>query len=286
MKYRSDILLLAALGTTCLLGACDRQSPLPLTGTIERDRIELVAEAQEPITRIAVREGEPVKAGQLVLQLDPARYRDLEAAGVAACNQESARIAADQALLSEAQATYVRTEALVKTQVHSQADLDAAKAALEAARARLDGDRAALARAQAQLADTRLTLQRLTVQAPRAAVVDSLPYHAGERPPARAVVAVLLASDSAYAQIYVPEPLRAEMHPGLRASLRIDGVSRSYSGTLRFISAQAAFTPYYALDERDRSHLAYLAKVYFDSGDIAALPTGAPVVVDFPSLPH
>src|SRR5262245_49454384 len=41
-----------------------------LLGTLERDRVELVAEAQEPIVVVAVREGEPVAAGQLLLRLD------------------------------------------------------------------------------------------------------------------------------------------------------------------------------------------------------------------------
>ena len=45
------------------LAACGDDRGGALLGTLERDRIELVAEAQEPITRVAVREGEAVKAG-------------------------------------------------------------------------------------------------------------------------------------------------------------------------------------------------------------------------------
>lgn len=273
-----------ALAALLALAACGRQSVLPLTGTIARDRIDLVAEAQEPIVDIAVHEGEMVAPGQLVLQLDPARYRDLAAQTAANQARAEAQIAAEQATLDEAQRHFARTRALVKIHVHSEADLDAARAQLDASRARLDADRSALAGAQAALAEARLVLDRLTVRAPRAARVDSLPYHVGERPPVHAVVAVLLAADSAYAEVYVPEPLRARVHTGMRAVLRIDGDPHAYAGTLRYISAEAAFTPYYALNERDRSHLAYLAKVYFNGSDVAALPTGAPVSVDFPAL--
>ena len=43
-----------------------------LLGTLERDRLELVAEDQQTILEVAVREGEAVEAGELLLRLDPA----------------------------------------------------------------------------------------------------------------------------------------------------------------------------------------------------------------------
>ena len=42
-----------------------------LLGTLERDRVELVAEGQETLLQVAVHEGETVKSGQLLVQLDP-----------------------------------------------------------------------------------------------------------------------------------------------------------------------------------------------------------------------
>jgi len=264
--------------------ACSAPTPLPLVGTLERDRIELVAEAQEPIMQIPVHEGQQVAAGQMILQLDTTRYQALTDQALAACNQAKARIAGDKATLLGAQKSFARIQALVNQHVRSPADLDAARAARDTDRANLDADASALEGSQAALADVRLTLARLTVQSPRAAVVDSLPFHVGERPPVHAVVAVLLATDSAYARVYVPEPLLTQVRPGLRATIRFDGNDRSYNGTVRFVSSDAAFTPYYALNDRDRSRLAYLAKVYLDTGKLDELPTGAPVSVDFPTL--
>ena len=46
-----------------MLAACDRDdSGLPAVGTLERDRIEIVAEARETILEIPVREGLAVRA--------------------------------------------------------------------------------------------------------------------------------------------------------------------------------------------------------------------------------
>jgi len=81
----------------------------------------------------------------------------------------------------------------------------------------------------------------------------------------------------------MPEALRARVLLGLRATMKLEGSDKAYPAVLRYVSSDAAFTPYFSLNERDRSRLAYLAKVYVQ-GDTAMLPTGAPVVVDFPSL--
>jgi HlyD family secretion protein len=52
------------------------------------------------------------------------------------------------------------------------------------------------------------------------------------------------------------------------------------AGQVRWIASEAAFTPYFALTERDRGRLSYVAKV-----DIAEarerLPDGVPVEVEF-----
>ena len=55
---------------TLLAGCETEQSPLPLVGTLERDRLELVAEANERIIDVLVTEGEYVREDQLLMQLD------------------------------------------------------------------------------------------------------------------------------------------------------------------------------------------------------------------------
>lgn len=267
-----------------LIAACSHETALPLNGTLERDRIELVAEDQEPVVEIAAHEGDRVNAGQLILRLDDSRYRTLVAQARAARDQAAARIGGAEATLNAAQKDFDRTQKLVAQHTRSIADLDRSRAELDNARSTLGADRAALAQTQATLDQDQITLERLTLRAPRDATIDSLPYHVGERPPVHAVVTVLLDASGAYAQVYVPEPLRASVHPGLKAVIRFDGEDKPYAATVRYVSADAAFTPYYALNERDRSRLAYLAKVYLDGSDSSKLPTGAPVSVDFPEL--
>ena len=69
--------------------------------------------------------------------------------------------------------------------------------------------------------------------------------------------------------------------------IRLDGREQPLTGSLRFISSQAAFTPYFALNQNDRSRLSYLAKVNVDGEfEPDQLPVGIPVEVTFPAMPN
>jgi HlyD family secretion protein len=120
---------------------------------------------------------------------------------------------------------------------------------------------------------------RYTVRAPRPGIVEALPYELGERPAAGRAVAVLLADGAPYARVYVPEPLRSRFAAGAQVELTVDGQDRRYRGVVRYVSAEAAFTPYYSLTQKDRSRLAYAAEIDLVEQEAARLPTGLPVQV-------
>ncbi len=67
--------LVLGIGTTALIGCSADDEPPPVVGILERERVELIAEAQEPIVAIEVREGDTVKAGQMLMQLGQRRYQ-------------------------------------------------------------------------------------------------------------------------------------------------------------------------------------------------------------------
>jgi HlyD family secretion protein len=304
--------LIAALAAA--LAACDGDSGAML-GTLERDRVELVAEAQETIVEVSVREGATVAAGTLLLRLDPAavetRLAQARANALQAERRHAEAIAgARKEQISEARAIvagasaraavesseFVRVEKVVADGLlpasaldRQRASRDSAVADERAARDRLaelvHGTRAevveqaaaALEAARAQVDELELSLSRHSVTASRAGIVDALPYELGERPPRGAPVAILLAAGAPYARVYVPETARAGVAAGDAAIVRIDGLDHDWKAELRYISSQAAFTPYYALNERDRARLSYLAEFVLTEPEAANLPTGMPV---------
>jgi HlyD family secretion protein len=74
--------------------------------------------------------------------------------------------------------------------------------------------------------------------------------------------------------------LRTRVTPDTRINVRVDGDSRNFSGRVRWVSADASFTPYFALTEHDRSRLSFLAEI--DVPEAGNLPAGVPLQADFP----
>ena len=68
--------------------------------------------------------------------------------------------------------------------------------------------------------------------------------------------------------------------PGTHAKIFVDGLTSPIAGRVRWVSAEAAFTPYFALTEHDRGRLSYVAKVDI-AEDRERLPDGVPVEVEF-----
>jgi HlyD family secretion protein len=117
------------------------------------------------------------------------------------------------------------------------------------------------------------------VRAPRAGLVEALPYEVGERPPVGAPLAILLADGAPYARVHIPEPLRTAYAPGSAVVVHVDGIAEAIPGKVRYVSAQASFTPYFALTQQDRSRLAYLAEITLEGAQAEKLPAGVPVQV-------
>jgi HlyD family secretion protein len=257
--------------------ACSKAESPRFVGTLERDRIELIAEAPEPIVERPVAEGQDVKAGDLLVRLDDTRLRALVAQAEHRRAAAAARIPGVESSLANAERELARAKNLHAGGVASPETLDRGRTTRDAARASRDAARAELAEAEAALAESRVHLERLAVRAPRDAHVDALPFEVGERPAAGAVVAVLLADAAPYARVYVPEAVRAQVVPGARAAVHIDGVAGEFTGRVRTVSREAAFTPYYALTERDRGRLSFLAKIDLEGDAARALPTGLPL---------
>lgn len=303
-----------------MMGACSENSEVSMVGTLERDRVELKVENNEPLVAIHVEDGQSVTEGKLILEQDSSRakarhaqqtaLRDQAAARLAelergprqeAIRQSRARLESLQAQTVNAAADLLRTREMFDKGLSNQASLDRVESSAKSAQAQEQAAReelaallsgttpeelqqaaAAVAASQALLDQAQIDLDRTRLHAPAEGVIDKVLFEAGERPAAGATVAVLLSSARVFARIYVPENLRAGVQPGASLRVRIDGVEREYTGTVRWVSADASFTPYFALTEHDRSRLSYLAEV--DIPDAGDLPAGIPLAV-FPPEP-
>ena len=315
----TTVVRVALIVVALSLSACDASTARHrAVGQLESDRVELSVEFAERIVDRPAAEGQRVAAGTILLQQDEQRMQARIAELEAAVNEQRARLAeltrgpreelivAEQANVAGArqEASFRRTEYrrvldLRAKDLAAPDALDKAKAAHDAAVAALEVREAKLAellagttleelqraeaaveQASARLASGRIDQARLTLAAPVDGLVDRLLFEIGERPPVNAPAVVLLTGDQPYARVYVPESMRARVRPGTAARVFVDGLEQPAAGRVRWVSSEAAFTPYFALTEHDRGRLTYAAKIDLDL-DQDRLPDGVPVEAEF-----
>jgi HlyD family secretion protein len=306
------IVLLVMLG-------CEDNSSNQALGTLERDRIAHTATANEVVIALPVARGSRVSVGDVLVQLDSRQQTALTAkaaanAVAAQANLEklrngarpeevaaaSAKLEGANVTLTESEAAYLRAKNLVVEGLVSQVSLDQALAfkdsniaTAHAAQEQLliltNGTRhedllmaeANLAVMQAALASENKKLDDLTVSATRNGLLDNLPWNLGERVTLGSPVAIVLAGYAPYARIYVPEPYRVKISAGDNLVIHVDGLTKSITGKVRWISTEPAFTPYYALNQKERARLMYLTEVQLPDS-YAELPNGMAVQVELP----
>ncbi len=315
MLLRHWILVVSAI----VVAACDTSTDESrIVGELASDRIELTAEVAEPVVQILVTEGETVSAGQVLMRQDATRAAARLAEAEAALGQVQARldelvrgprseqISAARAAVEGARdelefrrSDYARIQEIYAKKLASDELLDRARAALDAAVAN-----GKLLQAQLQELLTGTTVEELAqaenavkqaaarrdllavdvarhdIVAPVDGIVDSRLFELGERPNPNQAILIMLGGEQVYARVYVPEQLRVNVTPGLVATIHVDGLAEPISGRVRWVASEPAFTPYYALTERDRGHLTYLAKIDIVE-ERGRLPDGVPVEVEF-----
>jgi HlyD family secretion protein len=312
MRPEARVPSFAMLACAALTG-CAERGPAPILGALEWDRIAVTAELAEPVLSWAVAEGERVEAGTVLLELDARRQdaRIAEAMSQVAMTEAQlaelthgarietidaarANVARARAAREDAESEYTRVAELRKRELVAQSAVDQALAARNQRRAETSGAEAelreltegtrpeqieqaaaAVGAARAALDTLKLTRERLTVRAPRAGVIDALPFRAGDQPPVGAELVSMLVGDAPYARVFVPAPQRAQLEIGARFEVRVEGAATSFPATLRSIRSEPSFTPYYALAGDDASRLVYPAELVLDGG--AELPAGLPV---------
>ncbi len=134
---------------------------LAATGTVEPiQTVAVQAQVSGVLQRVAFREGDEVKRGQVLFQLDPRPYR-------AAFEQASAILTRDQAQAANAAQEAKRYESLVEKEFVTSQQYDQVRTNAAAAQATLAGSKAAVDQAQ-------LNLQYATIRAPISGRTGSL----------------------------------------------------------------------------------------------------------------
>jgi HlyD family secretion protein len=147
-----------------------------------RTKVDLSADITGKITRLAVKDGDLVKEGQFLLQIDPQQYEAQVQRAEAALANARAGLAQSRANLIQAQRNYERQAEIQKTNAAlvSASELEQLKTQFEVNQALVTAAEENVKQNEASLTDARWQLSRTMIYAPMAGRVTRLNVEAGE----------------------------------------------------------------------------------------------------------
>ncbi|HEY1434612.1 MAG TPA: efflux RND transporter periplasmic adaptor subunit [Thermoanaerobaculia bacterium] len=298
--------------------AKDDGRTLHLNGRIEAPLVDLAPKVAGRVIEVRVREGDRVKAGDLLVRLDlggtaldverdregaraaQARYEDMaagsrrpEIAGAEAdVRDKTAAVALARKDLERQDMLLEKKVGTVRDHDRAKTDLERAEAALKASEERqhlavegsrrnqTDQARFDADRAKVQLQQSETTAKEAEIRAPADAVV----LHRMAEPgllltPSQPAVTLAFA-DRLYVRSYIPEAQLGRIRTGQTATVTVDAYpGRTFAAKVAEISPDAEFTPKPVETKSERVNLVYSTKIDLDAGWKDPLVPGQPADV-------
>ena len=159
----------------------DIVSKVTANGKIQAQRkVDMSALVMGQIVNLAVKEGDHVKKGQLLLQIDRAQLAAQAQASEATLAAMRHDLDAARTTAAQAKFDFDRANEQHKGNILAEADLQKAKSNLETAQATLAATESRMNSTMATLAASRDSLSKTTVTAPIDGIVTALPVKEGE----------------------------------------------------------------------------------------------------------
>ena len=159
----------------------DIVSKVTANGKIQAEKkVELSALVMGQIVNLAVREGDRVKKGDFLLQIDKNQAAAGEAGSAAALAASLSDRDSARATMEQAKRDYDRAKKNFENNILSEADYQKAKSTYDTATASLQAAQNRIDQSRANLNGSRDTLSKTTVRAPLDGVITALPIKQGE----------------------------------------------------------------------------------------------------------
>ena len=290
-----------------------------LYGNVEIRQVDLAFNAAGTVQRLTKQEGDRVKAGDLLAELDDEALRhaltlaqarrdaakaqlDLQLAGtrIEEINEARANLDAAKASLANAEATFLRQQELVRRDVASRQVFDDARMTFDAARARLAqfeatltkaingprpeeiaATRANLEAAEATVALARTQLAHTKLTAPTDGTIMTRVTEPGAVVLPTATIYSIAIDGEVWVRGFAPEPWLTRLAPGTEVTVTADGHTGAWRGRIGYVSPSAEFTPKTVETPELRSQLVYRLRIRIENPD-DKLRQGMPVTIHLP----
>jgi HlyD family secretion protein len=199
-KWAIGLILVAAVGATLTMSAAKRGSKstdVRMEAVQKRDlvasvtasgqvrpqtKVDVASDVSGKIEKLSVKEGQMVKKGDFLLQIDPSQAQANVDRAEAAIASTRAQLTQSQANLDQAQRSFDRTSAMKKTnpQLVADADLETLRTAVDVNKALVEAGKHSVDQALASLNDAKSALSKTTIYAPMSGRVTRLAVEQGE----------------------------------------------------------------------------------------------------------
>lgn len=299
-------------------------TPLTLYGNVDIRGVDLGFRVSGRLLEVLPDEGDAVQAGQPLAKIDPQPYahelaraeaelaaakaeQQLRESGARSEEIEQARASLEESRVfaADAERSFERQSALIRTGSTSKQNLESAQATLDQAKQRVRSNEAKLelleagfraeekaaaaarvALAKAARDSAALHLEDTELKSPAAGVVLTRAVEPGTILQAGATVFSLSLEQPVWVRAYVHEPDLGRVRPGTKVRVSSDGnPGRYFHGKVGFVSPRAEFTPKSVETPELRTSLVYRLRVVVEDSD-GSLRQGMPVTVTLDSNPH
>jgi len=267
----------------------DITSRVRAPGKIEpRTQVKVSADIMGKIVKLAVKEGDRVRRGQLMLQLDDTQYRTMAAQARAAVATALARKREADRALAAAESNYERQRALYGQNLLSQAEWDQATTTHEGAVVGATTAGEEVTRSRAALESAENNLSKCRFLAPFDGVVSALNVEQGEivitGTMNNAGTQILTVSDLSRMLVRadVDETDIVDMKLGQKAKISVDALpDTTFPGTVQEIGNTAKRSLTSAVEGQTN----FEVKVVFDA-DVPAVRPGMTADVEIETATH
>ncbi|MDB5817860.1 MAG: secretion protein HlyD family protein [Rhizobacter sp.] len=236
-------------------------APWTRDGRVKANVVQIAPDGSGLVTAVPIQDNQSVKAGQLLFDVDHARY-DL------ALRQSQVALSAQRVVLAQASREDQRSAGLgtlVSLESREQTQM------------RVEQARAAVAQAEVSMSAAQLNLQRAQVRAPVDGLVTNLDLREGGYASVGRPALALVDLQSLYVEGYFEETKLPRIHVGDRVRVTTMGGDGTLDGTVQSIAAGIA--------DRDRSTSANMLPSVNPSFNWVRLAQRIPVRVKLDPLP-
>lgn len=211
-----------------------------------REEVNISSQVPGQIVDLRVEEGDHVKKGETLVQLDPERYRSEVQRLEAQLRMAQVDVDKEDVSLRTAEANLRRVQALYNQNIVSDDALDQARLSVDSGRITLQSRQEQVKQVEADLARARDDLSKTTLRAPMAGLVTRVNAKVGEQVIIGTMnnpgTVILTLSDmgEVLAEVNVDETDVTSLRPGQKAEIRVDAVQNHvYSGEVESIGNAA-----------------------------------------------